>query len=47
MLLWLFFISLFSVGGSVPLAPGQPGGPWSSEEIDIVRDKVSMSLNIQ
>ena len=47
MLLWLFFIIFFSVGGSVPLAPGQPGGPWTSEEIDIVRDKVSLNLNMQ
>jgi len=25
---------------SVPLEPGQPGGPWTAEEIDIVREKV-------
>ena len=25
---------------SVPLEPGQQGGPWTSEEIDIVREKV-------
>ena len=24
----------------VPLEPGQPGGPWTEEEIDIVREKV-------
>ena len=23
-----------------PLKPGEPGGPWTEEEIDIVRDKV-------
>ena len=25
---------------SVPLEPGQQGGPWTEEEIDIVREKV-------
>ena len=23
-----------------PLKPGEPGGPWTEEEIDIVRNKV-------
>ena len=31
---------LGSVGNSEPLLPGQPGGPWNTEEIDIVRQKV-------
>ena len=25
---------------SVPLEPGQQGGPWTSEEINIVKEKV-------
>ena len=31
---------LSSVVIAVPLEPGQPGGPWTEDEIDIVRDKV-------
>ena len=31
---------LGSVGNSKPLLAGQPGGPWNTEEIDIVRQKV-------
>ena len=31
---------LTSFASSIPLEPGQPGGPWSSEEVEIVRDKV-------
>ena len=31
---------LGSVGNSKPLLAGQPGGPWNTEEIDIVRKKV-------
>ena len=37
---WLIVANLFSIILSVPLEPGQPGGPWTEEEIDIVRDKV-------
>jgi len=41
MLLQLFIkVVLISHVISVPLEPGQPGGPWTSEEIDIVRGKV-------
>ena len=36
-LLILFFVSPIFGG---PYEPGQPGGPWSHEEIDIVKDKV-------
>ena len=32
---------LFIKGFSIPLEPGQPGKPWSHEEISIVRAKVS------
>ena len=44
---WLIVANLFSIILSVPLEPGQPGGPWTEEEIDIVRDKVGIfpSLN--
>ena len=31
---------LISLAVSTPLEPGQPGGPWTEDEIDIVRDKV-------
>ena len=36
----ILVIAFIPFGSSVPLEPGQPGGPWSSEEIDIVREKV-------
>ena len=35
--IWFFFIPLIS---SVPLKPGESDGPWTAEEIEIVRDKV-------
>ena len=31
---------------SAPLEPGQPGGPWTEEEINIVRDKVGTYMTI-
>ena len=37
----LITANLISIVVSVPLEPGQPGGPWTQEEIDIVRDKVT------
>ena len=40
MLNLLILALLFSLVISVPLEPGQPGGPWTEEEIDIVRAKV-------
>ena len=40
MLYSLILALLFSFVVSVPLEPGQPGGPWTEEEIDIVRAKV-------
>ena len=41
MLLHLFIkVILICQVISVPLEPGQPGGPWTSEEIDIVKEKV-------
>ena len=50
MLYLLILALLFSLVISVPLEPGQPGGPWTEEEIDIVRAKVKnhspfLSLN--
>ena len=41
MLVFNLFILLFLVpyGYSTPLEPGQEGGPWTEEEIDIVREK--------
>ena len=41
----LITANLISIVVSVPLQPGQPGGPWTEEEIDIVRDKVIFLLN--
>ena len=40
---WVLFVPLIS---SVPLKPGEPGGPWTEEEIGIVRDKVNVVLCI-
>ena len=40
-------IALISLASTLPLEPGQPGGPWTSEEIDIVRDKVSNKLQLR
>ena len=40
MLHLLVLAPLFSLAISVPLEPGQPGGPWTEQEIDIVRAKV-------
>ena len=42
MLVFNLFMLLFLVpyGYSTPLEPGQEGGPWTEEEIDIVREKV-------
>ena len=36
----IFCLLLPNVAIGVPLEPGQPGQPWTAEEIDIVRDKV-------
>merc|ERR1712141_519324 len=44
---WLIVANLFSIILSVPLEPGQPGGPWTEEEIDIVRDKVNRMMDCQ
>ena len=45
--LWkcLIVANLISIVMSVPLEPGQPGGPWTKDEIDIVRDKVIFLFN--
>jgi hypothetical protein len=40
MLYWHVLSLLVSLVISVPLEPGQPGGPWTEEEIDTVRAKV-------
>ena len=37
LLLLLLFVPL---GNSTPLEPGQNGGPWTEEELDIVQEKV-------
>ena len=42
MLLLLTFGILLHFVGSEPLMAGQPGGPWTDEELDIVREKVQM-----
>ena len=42
---WLISANLISIVISVPLEPGQPGGQWTEDEIDIVRDKVIFLLN--
>ena len=40
----LFLLLLFvPLGNSTPLEPGQKGGPWTEEELDIVREKVHAS----
>ena len=38
--LLLLVSSLATYGGSVPLEPGQPGGPWTDQEMGIVKQKV-------
>ena len=44
-MLYLVFLALsFSSAISVPLEPGQPGGPWTEQEIDIVRAKVFVNF---
>ena len=47
MLSLVIFASLILLSKAVPLEPGQPGGPWTEEEIDIVRDKVNVYLVAQ
>ena len=43
-MLYLLVLTLsFSLAISVPLEPGQAGGPWTEEEIDIVRAKVILN----
>ena len=38
----LYFVAVgLPIVLGVPLEPGEPGQPWTAEEIDIVRDKVS------
>ena len=37
----LILAILINLARSVPLEPGQPGGPWTEAEIDIVREKVN------
>ena len=44
MLLLLLLGTFLSFVQSGPLAPGQPGGPWFDDEIDIVREKVNVYL---
>ena len=39
LLLFLLFV-FFPLGNSTPLEAGQKGGPWTEEELDIVREKV-------
>ena len=42
----LLITNLITLAIAEPLKPGQPGGPWTEEEIDIVRDKVCHDANI-
>ena len=42
MLYWHVLSLLVSLVISAPLESGQPGGPWTEQEIDIVRAKVLM-----
>ena len=46
LILWFLIFNLISVGLLLPLESGQPGKPWTVDEIDIVRDKVSMLYNV-
>ena len=41
------FLAFISFASTLPLEPGQPGGPWTSEEIEIVRDKVGNQLRLR
>ena len=44
---FLIKTTLISTVLSVRLEPGQPGGPWTEEEISIVREKVKgMPLSV-
>jgi hypothetical protein len=47
MLSLVIFASLVFLAKAVPLEPGQPGGPWTEEEINIVRDKVNRLMECQ
>ena len=40
MLRCFIIVVTFSQVISVPLEPGEPGGPWTEEEIDIVYDVI-------
>ena len=42
MLYWHVLSLFVSLVSSAPLESGQPGGPWTEQEIDIVRAKVLM-----
>ena len=46
LLLWFLIFNLISIGSMLPLESGVPGKPWTEDEIDIVRDKVSMLYNV-
>ena len=43
MSLLFLLLLLVPLGNSTPLEPGQKGGPWTEEELDIVREKVHAS----
>ena len=47
LLLWFLIFNLISIGSMLPLESGVPGKPWTEDEIDIVRDKVSRLYNAQ
>ena len=46
LILWFLIFNLISIGLLLPLESGLPGKPWTEDEIDIVRDKVSMLYNV-
>ena len=46
MLYWHVLSLLVSIVISAPLESGQPGGPWTEQEIDIVRAKVLVNFVI-
>ena len=36
---------MFLISGPTEYIPGTPGGPWTAEEIDIVRERIFQFIN--